>query len=421
MELLVLGIAQDEAVVRIPQHEGFRDVLHRIHQAQLGILVDLVGLLLLRDVEDDAGQVREVLRLARGERHAGAEPDVIAIFVAHAELTVEGGDLAIEKLLDRVLELRVVRVNAADDFIEGQIVALHRHAEHLEHGTGPEDDAPAHVPVPHAALAAFKRLVEPRGGNAQNRIRFGRLGGLPVEGAAQQDQHEKRHNEEGGDLRDAGPPRRQHILLALEHNERSRKIAKVIHADEGIFAGGQPQRRHFAAVHGGARHEIGGEHAGDDLAVQLLGRRQAGGDLARARGHGENPLLAKGALRQDAGEIFAVQDGRRPAGAARFGEIRPDAGGHELTIECGQLVLFRHMGRAAVGELQQQRTSEDQQEQDDERGDQQAQVALRNADPEAPGPGRREFENPLLPKQLADMRLAQSIPLPARFCPAGSL
>ena len=160
----------------------------------------------------------------------------MAILVAHAELAVKGGDLAVQQLFHRFLELGVSLVDAAQHFGEAQVVALHRHAEDIEHGARPEDDALAHIPVPHAALAAVQRLVEPRGGKAEDRIRFSRLRRLPVEGGAEHDQHQQRHDEQKRDLRDAGAPGRQHICLALEHDQASGKVAQFIKRYEGCLA-----------------------------------------------------------------------------------------------------------------------------------------------------------------------------------------
>ena len=70
-----------------------------------------------------------------------------------------------------LFEMRVFRVDAAGHLAEAEKIALHRHAEDVEHGARPEDDAIGDVPVPHAALAAVERLVEARGGNAEHRRR----------------------------------------------------------------------------------------------------------------------------------------------------------------------------------------------------------------------------------------------------------
>jgi len=72
---------------------------------------------------------------------------------------------ASQRALDIALELGVVLVDAAHHFGKAQEVALHRHAENLEHGARPEYDALRHVPIPHAALTALQRLVEAVGGD----------------------------------------------------------------------------------------------------------------------------------------------------------------------------------------------------------------------------------------------------------------
>ena len=172
MELLVLGIAQHQAVVGIPQHEGLRDVLDGIHQPELGLLVELVGFLLLGDVEDDADEMRLAGLVARrkGSTRARSHTQWPSSWRMRNSWS-KAGDLALQQAFDRASSCVSSRVERLSHLLEAEKVALHRHAEDVEHGARPEDDALGDVPVPHAALAAVERLVEARRGNAEHRRR----------------------------------------------------------------------------------------------------------------------------------------------------------------------------------------------------------------------------------------------------------
>ena len=89
MELLVLGIAQDQLVIGIPQHEGFGNILDRVLEAEFRFLVEAVGEFLRGDVDGDADEMRRVL--ARRTRQLGAcpEPHPMAVGMAHAEFLIE--------------------------------------------------------------------------------------------------------------------------------------------------------------------------------------------------------------------------------------------------------------------------------------------------------------------------------------------
>ncbi len=70
MELLVLRVAQHQAIVASTARRPPR-CSHSIHQAKLGLLVELVGFLLLGDIEDNADQMRFARLVARRQGGAG--------------------------------------------------------------------------------------------------------------------------------------------------------------------------------------------------------------------------------------------------------------------------------------------------------------------------------------------------------------
>ena len=70
VELLVLAVAEDQAVGGIPEHEGLGDRLDGVAQAEVGGARGLGEAPLLGHVDGDADQVRLVLRVRRPPRRA---------------------------------------------------------------------------------------------------------------------------------------------------------------------------------------------------------------------------------------------------------------------------------------------------------------------------------------------------------------
>ena len=120
VELLVFGVAQNQAVVGIPQDEGFRDILDRVLEAQFCFLVEPVGELLGGDVDDDADEMRRFLFGRMRKLGTGPEPHPVAVDMAHAEFMVEDRLLAGEKGFNHFFELRVFRMDAVGNVAEIQ-------------------------------------------------------------------------------------------------------------------------------------------------------------------------------------------------------------------------------------------------------------------------------------------------------------
>ncbi len=94
MQFLEIGIAQHQAVVGVPQHEGFRDGLDGVAQAHVGGDGLLDQALLLGDVDRDADQMRARLARLAHQLAARAQPDPVAVGVAHAEGVIDAVILA---------------------------------------------------------------------------------------------------------------------------------------------------------------------------------------------------------------------------------------------------------------------------------------------------------------------------------------
>ena len=89
VQLLEIRIAQHQPVVGIPQHEGFRDGLDGVAQPHVGGHRLLDQVLLLGDVDGDADQMQAGLARLAHQFAAGAQPDPVAVGVAHAEGMVD--------------------------------------------------------------------------------------------------------------------------------------------------------------------------------------------------------------------------------------------------------------------------------------------------------------------------------------------
>ncbi len=160
VQLLVFGVAKDEAVGRIPQHEGLRDRLDRVAQMSIRRRGALGHAALLGDIDRDAD---EMLRAGAPVDHqlgAGLEPDPCAVDVADAEFLVEMVGLAPADRVGERIEVGVVGIDEAGHLAEGHVVAGAVVAEHRIHGVRPVDSAARQIPVPEAAMAAVQGRVD---------------------------------------------------------------------------------------------------------------------------------------------------------------------------------------------------------------------------------------------------------------------
>ena len=124
VQLLEIGIAQHQPVLVVPQHEGFRDGLDGVAQAEIGGGGPLDQRLLLGDVDRDADQVQAGLAGLAHQLAARPQPDPFAAGVVHAEVVVDGAGLGVGELGGDLVELDVVGMHQLADLAEGhQVVA----------------------------------------------------------------------------------------------------------------------------------------------------------------------------------------------------------------------------------------------------------------------------------------------------------
>ena len=148
MQLLEVRVAQDQAVVGVPQHECFRNRLDGVAQPQ----VRRRGLLhqrpLLGGVDGDADEVQAGLAVLARQFAARPQPQPAAVGVAHAEGVIDRLRLGVGQLARQLVEVDIVPVHQGVDFAESQEIVFRRQSEKIEHRVRPEHAAAREVPIP---------------------------------------------------------------------------------------------------------------------------------------------------------------------------------------------------------------------------------------------------------------------------------
>ncbi len=118
VQLLEVGVAQHQAVLRVPHHEGLGDGLDGVAQPQVRLHRALDQRLLLGDVDSDADQVRAAVVRLLHQLAARAQPDPVAVGVAHAEGVIDQRGLRLGELGGELVELDVVGMHQRVDLAE---------------------------------------------------------------------------------------------------------------------------------------------------------------------------------------------------------------------------------------------------------------------------------------------------------------
>ncbi len=356
-------VAKHQAVVPVPEHEGFRGALERFEQPLVGFRRALREAVLLGDVHGDADQVG-LVRTGVDDFGAGAHPDIVALGVAHAEDVVDLRRLALRDGAGDRVEVVVVGVHEPRGLAEREHAVTWRQAEHLVHGRRPVEPAARHVPVPEPAAPARQRGIHPPVGFQVELVRVagtGRLGKIRVE---DDDQDARRGDEQGGIQRNrAAPP-------ALDAGERRHHEHGTRLPGEATQGGDETVAAVFHRNHPGPRAEA--EQPG--LVAHDVGQPvpdQRGGDLRRCEdppaGVGnEDDLAVRPVFRQgvadqvlDATAILR-RDGAEMAGnASRRGRRR----------ERGRRAQPRFQFAAVAGQRKDAGRRDDQEEGDDQERD----------------------------------------------------
>ncbi len=159
VDLLEVAVAHDEAVVLVPQHEGFGRAFDGVGQPLVGLGIALGQTMLLGDVHGDADHMHAA-GIGADDLGAGAHPDIMALGVAHAEDLVDLLGLAAANGAGERKQVAIVGMHQPCGIGKGHDLARRREAEHFVHRTRPEQLAVGEVEVPQAAAPARQRRLD---------------------------------------------------------------------------------------------------------------------------------------------------------------------------------------------------------------------------------------------------------------------
>ena len=313
MQFVEFRVAEDEAVVGVPEHEGFRDRLDGVVQARVGSRSSLLQTALLGHVDGDADEMASSVVRIIHQLGAGAQPDPFAGGAADAEFVVEQRGPGGSKLFRQRVEILVVRMNHGVDLAERQELVLTLVTEKFVHGIRPIEPATSDIPVPQAAAAAIESGIDPIADLLTDLIGRSRAIGLHYIRDADAEQHHDGGAEQGDMSDGARPPAGEHTRQRLYECDLSGRCGQRAHRRNAIDAacqldghhagavgecgkrlrftqevdegcgnrhGGRMNRQHFAGCvdedEGAALGERGGRHAAHDR-VELGRRRVAVG------------------------------------------------------------------------------------------------------------------------------------------------
>ena len=302
VQLLKIRIAQHQTIIGIPYHEGFRDSLDGIAQAHVRGHRLFDQILLLGDVDRDADQTRARLARLAHQLATRAQPDPMAVGVAHAEGMIDGGRRGFGDLRRQVVEPQVVRMGERADVAERQQAVLGREPENLEHRLRPEDAPARQVPIPQAAAAAIERGIDAAANRFVDQVRFACPCRLPVEGKA-----EDQHDEAGGSrecYRERGEraPGRQRHVTRLQDGDLPERGFQHVHGRQRAAVIGQSYFHDAGVGAEGGEQLRGPEQVDQAVADGGVGGRRGGRHHALRIGQEEAPPGGGGPERQRACE-----------------------------------------------------------------------------------------------------------------------
>ena len=214
MQFLEIRVAQHQAVVGVPQHEGFRDGLDGVAQPQVGRHGALDQAFLLGDVDGDADQMQGRFAVLARQFAARPQPQPAAVGVAHAKGMIDRLHFGVGKLRRQFVKIDVVLVDQCIDLAEGEEIVLLRQAENVVHRMRPEHAAARQIPIPQPAAAAIERGVDAAAHGVVDQIGLARARRLPMEGEAQDEHHEAGRRRERDRQRGGRAPVGQRVVAA---------------------------------------------------------------------------------------------------------------------------------------------------------------------------------------------------------------
>ncbi len=308
MQLVELRIAENEAVVGVPQHEGLGNRLDGVVKARVGFRGPLLEAALLRHVDGDADQMaRGVVRVVH-EFGAGAQPHPFAGRAADAEFVIEQRGLGGGELFGERVEILVVGMDHRIDFAERQELVLTLVAEKLIHGIRPVEPTASDIPIPQSATAAVQRGIDPVADLLADFVR--RAGAIRLHHIRNADPEQ--HDDRGGEQRHmpdgARPPAGQNAGQGLQQGDLPGRCGKRAHGGDAVDAAREPDRHDAGAV-GEGRQGLRFAEKVDQRFGNGHGRRVNSQHLAGRVDEHERAALRQSARRHAAHE--RVELGRR--------------------------------------------------------------------------------------------------------------
>ena len=120
MQFLEIRIAQHQAIVGVPQHEGFGYGLDGVAQPQICRRGLFDQALLLGNVDGDADEMQAGFAFLARQFAARPQPQPSAVGVTHAESVVDRLQLAVRQLPGQLVEVDVAVVHQRVQLAEGQ-------------------------------------------------------------------------------------------------------------------------------------------------------------------------------------------------------------------------------------------------------------------------------------------------------------
>ena len=148
MQFLKIRVAQDQAIIGVPQHEGFGNGLDGIAQPQIGLHRALDQRFLFGGVDGDADEMRAGFAvLTRRSQRTLSHSHLPSAWRMRKAWSIDC-TLASASWRRQFVKIDVVRMDECADFAEGQEIVLLRQAENVVHRMRPEYAAARQVPIP---------------------------------------------------------------------------------------------------------------------------------------------------------------------------------------------------------------------------------------------------------------------------------
>ena len=220
-------VAEHEAVVRVPEHEGLGDGIDRVAQPRIRPRRLLGERALVGDVDGDAYEVLAGVAGLAHELGAGAQPNPLSGGALDAEVVVDDRGARRGEPVGEAVEIAIIRMNEGVHLAEGQEFVPPLVAEQLVHRVRPVYAAAGDVPIPQSTSPAAQRRVDPALDLFTDLVCLTRPRGLEPVGAAEAEDHQHRRSEQRDLAGRAAAPFGEERLDGLDDRDLPRCSGQV--------------------------------------------------------------------------------------------------------------------------------------------------------------------------------------------------